>query len=475
MSNIRLGTSGHKFSFNNAGNSLRGNKFNVGGNITINAGGGSIEKECWAALFVTNPIDDRQKILTFKGQVYASICDWILGNNLFKSWSHVRTCSQLLWVSGKGGMGKTMLSVFLTQEFERRRQIPRQPENNAVVLYYFVDSREDKKNDATAVLRGLIYLLLRERQELMDYLLPEFEAQKDGLFSLKSIEALWRIFESMGLDASTGPVYCVIDGLDECTEDSLLHLLKKIKNFYIQQPQIFIDIHDPRNKVPGSQVPMAPGLRPNTPALKMVLVSREEPRFITEELADFPRIQVDIHCNASKAPSKPKRQLSTRAKQPTKLADIVSKVMKQRQSADHSTHAVPVLSSSTPDASLVSTSTMSTSTNVTSLEGSRVLPQPTLVSGTRPLTSDIPTQQQYRPPIMDAPPAIELHAESVVHPTVPASYATEAPLPSVQEEYVMDEEVEESDEEETADSANHEEAGGDPLHLYIAAKVEELS
>ena len=183
-----------------------------------------------------------------------------------------------------------MLSVFLTQEFERRRQIPEQPENNAVVLYYFVDSREDKKNDATAVLRGLIYLLLRERQELMDYLLPEFEAQKDGLFGLKSIEALWRIFESMVLDASTGPVYCVIDGLDECTEDSLLHLLKKIKNFYIQQPQIFIDIHDPRNEVPGSQAPMAPGLRPNTSALKMVLVSREEPRFITEELADFPRI-----------------------------------------------------------------------------------------------------------------------------------------------------------------------------------------
>ncbi|KAI9761775.1 MAG: hypothetical protein M1835_008115 [Candelina submexicana] len=246
-----------KASFAQAGNKIQGSiansgvgvfGMNVGGNFILNTGPSASEKgeRCLSALFVTNPLDDRAAIITTKGRVVAGTCDWILRHARFGSWKSHETRSQLLWVTGGAGMGKTMLSTFLTQQLEKNPDDPQ----NTVILYYFCNGQDNKKSHAIYVLRGLIYSLLRARPGLISILLPEYDIQKEALFSKTSIEALWRIFETMIRDSSAGNVYCIIDGLDECDHDSLWHLLKKIKNFYLDEEEARGDTRGPSNSGP---------------------------------------------------------------------------------------------------------------------------------------------------------------------------------------------------------------------------------
>lgn len=121
-----------------------------------------------------------------------------------------------------------MLSIFLSEEIERT--ITKESQN-AMFLQYFCDSKDEKRNTSIAIIRGLIYQLLslgtlHQRSKMAGHILPSFRIQKEYLFTSLSFETLWRIFETMLRDPILGsPVYCLIDGLDECEEASLVGVL----------------------------------------------------------------------------------------------------------------------------------------------------------------------------------------------------------------------------------------------------------
>jgi hypothetical protein len=73
---------------------------------------GSEEDKCLAALYLTDPRDDREKLMQAKGLRVDGTCEWIKTNDLYNSWLHSH--SQLLWLSGGPGKGKTMLSCILS-------------------------------------------------------------------------------------------------------------------------------------------------------------------------------------------------------------------------------------------------------------------------------------------------------------------------------------------------------------------------
>ena len=140
---------------------------------------------CLSALFLTNPRDDRETLITTKGPGVDGTCQWIKSHALYDSWlcSH----SQLLWLSGGSGKGKTMLSIFLATELEKMAR----PSQNKLFLQYFCDNKDEKRNTAVAILRGLISQLLQLRPKLFRHILPTFKIQKE---SLVSFETLWSIF-----------------------------------------------------------------------------------------------------------------------------------------------------------------------------------------------------------------------------------------------------------------------------------------
>ena len=104
---------------------------------------------CLAALFLTDPRDDREQLIQAKGSRVDGTCEWIKSNELYNSWLHSH--SQLLWISGGPGKGKTMLSIFLAEELERSAK------QNVLFLQYFCDNKDEKRKTAVTVVRGLIF------------------------------------------------------------------------------------------------------------------------------------------------------------------------------------------------------------------------------------------------------------------------------------------------------------------------------
>ena len=209
-------------------------------------------------------MEDREQLIQAKGSRVDGTCDWIKSNELYHSWLH--SLSQLLWISGGPGKGKTMLSIFLAEELERTAK----NSQDILFLQYFCDNKDEKRKTALTIIRGLILQLLKSRQKLFGHILPSFKIQKESLFAGSSFETLWKIFENMVHDPALGTMYCVLDGLDECDEASLEVLLRKFAALF---------------SVKTNESPVC--------HLNLIIVSRDLPDFIPELLSRFPRIRLD--------------------------------------------------------------------------------------------------------------------------------------------------------------------------------------
>lgn len=161
-----------------------------------------------------------------------------------------------------------MLSIFLSEELEHLAE----QSHGTISLQYYCDNKDERRNSASAILRGLIYQILKSRSELFKHIIPDFETQGEELFSFPS---LWRIFCDMLQDPDLGTVYCVLDGLDECDRDSLEFLLRKLRSLLLTD------------------------LGQHTVCrLKMVIVSRDLSDFLPELLSSFPHVTLDLNTAA---------------------------------------------------------------------------------------------------------------------------------------------------------------------------------
>jgi ankyrin repeat protein/nucleoside phosphorylase len=221
-------------------------------------------RDCLDVLRLTIPYDDRARLISTKTQRAEGTCEWIKDDKLYRLWLDLG--SQLLWISGGPGKGKTMLAIFLTEELAKVVE----PLKDAKLIFYFCDNQDEKRNTAIAILRGLLFQILKERPKLFKCILLDFETEKRAQDTITSLEALWRIFESMLRDPDFGTIYCVIDGLDECDEGSLQVLMRKLGGFFL-----------------------AYSSRSTVGDFKLIVVSRELPRPITAKLSRFPRLKLD--------------------------------------------------------------------------------------------------------------------------------------------------------------------------------------
>lgn len=184
-----------------------------------------LSQDCRKSLFRSlagDPADNRADFIAKYGRRVPGTCEWIKTNEMYLRWLSIP--SQLLWLSGSAGKGKSMLAIYLTQELELLAK-----DSETVASIFFFCTSSQKRDTAPAIMRGLIFQLIQKRPGLIDYLLPKFEIQRHSLFDDTAFEALWVIFEQMIRDPSLKKIYFVLDGLDECVPESLEILLDKLK------------------------------------------------------------------------------------------------------------------------------------------------------------------------------------------------------------------------------------------------------
>ncbi|UKZ54103.1 hypothetical protein TrVGV298_007909 [Trichoderma virens] len=222
---------------------------------------GTDSEKCLRALFITDPAIDRARLITSKGELVYGTCDWITQKKDFIEWR--ASDGGLLWVSGGPGLGKTMLSIYLTEYLSSCFR-SHDDEESHYSTYFFCDAKESTRNNAVAILRGLLFQLVQRKQEFLQHILPTYQIQKDQLFEQKSFEALWKYFLNMVNSLRISQVTCIIDGLDECDPKSLEPLLIKLSKITSMSPR-----------------------------LKMIILSREYPQCIKHSLGQFSRIRLD--------------------------------------------------------------------------------------------------------------------------------------------------------------------------------------
>ncbi|EQB43709.1 hypothetical protein CGLO_17599 [Colletotrichum gloeosporioides Cg-14] len=165
-----------------------------------------------ADLRITDPRDDKDRIEHTKGGLLRDSYRWILDNAEFQGWQNDAE-RRLLWVRGDPGKGKTMLLCGLIDELEGMGFEP---------VYFFCQATDARLNTATAVLRGLMYLLLLKMPSLIQYANDKHKYARKKLFEdVNSWTALRKIFIEMLHQRvqSLDNIILVIDALDECTTD----------------------------------------------------------------------------------------------------------------------------------------------------------------------------------------------------------------------------------------------------------------
>lgn len=162
---------------------------------------------------LTDPRDDKKRIENTKGGLLEDSYRWIIGNSEFTQWRNDRL-SPLLWIKGDPGKSKTMLLCGIINELSK-------PTFNTTLLsYFFCQAIDSRINNATAVLRGLIYMLISQQPSLVSHIQKKYDDAGKVLFEdTNTWVALSEIFTNMLQDSSLDGTYLIIDALDKYIED----------------------------------------------------------------------------------------------------------------------------------------------------------------------------------------------------------------------------------------------------------------
>lgn len=177
------------------------------------------EEKGWLSdLYWIDPRDEVEGIKGRKDKLVDASYQWILATNEYKRFAdwEESTGSNLLWINGQAGTGKTMLLIGIIQEL--MNQCLSDP-NSPQVAYFFFQGTADQLNNGIGALRSLIWMLVLQQPHLISHLREVYT--KSGYKAFENddaFEKLSRIFKSMVEDERLEPVYLAIDAVDECYE-----------------------------------------------------------------------------------------------------------------------------------------------------------------------------------------------------------------------------------------------------------------
>jgi hypothetical protein len=190
------------------------------------------DRQCLEDLRTTDPRDDKARIEKSKGGLLEDSYIWILENADFVQWRDDQK-NHLLWIKGDPGKGKTMLLCGIINELKKSTV------KTGLLSFFFCQGTDVRINNATAVLRGLIYLLIVQQPSLIRHIREKYDHARKALFEdVNAWVVLSGIFANILQDLSLKSAYLIIDALDECQTEDLPQLL----DFIIQMSSASSDV-----------------------------------------------------------------------------------------------------------------------------------------------------------------------------------------------------------------------------------------
>ncbi|CEJ87393.1 hypothetical protein VHEMI04400 [[Torrubiella] hemipterigena] len=184
------------------------------------------DRACIEALSKEDPRDDKARILSQKGGLLEDSYRWVFTNEDFQQWR--RRDNGLLWLRGDPGKGKTMLVCAIIDKLEASAWMVN-------VCYFFCQATDERISSGTAVLRGLIHMLVKQQPSLMPHLRKAYEDAK-LVEGRNTWVTLSQLFDKIVNDDQLDETYLLIDALDECITD--LTLLLGLVDKYASHPRI---------------------------------------------------------------------------------------------------------------------------------------------------------------------------------------------------------------------------------------------
>lgn len=150
--------------------------------------------------------------------------EWLLGKENFRRWKN-SSCNHLLWLQGKPGAGKNVLSACTINELNAN-EIPKD------CCYYFFTHSDKPRCTIAAFLLSMAWQMAFLHTDVFNTISRISKAWKDAKMGAVDHNPIWRrLFLDGVLKAKLGRTqYWVVDGLDECNNEAeLVDILSKVQ------------------------------------------------------------------------------------------------------------------------------------------------------------------------------------------------------------------------------------------------------
>ncbi|KAH9073482.1 hypothetical protein EDB83DRAFT_76113 [Lactarius deliciosus] len=142
---------------------------------------------------------------------HGGTAEWFFQGSIFAEW---KSAGSLLWIYGKPGSGKSILCSTVIQDILTLREA-----GSASMAYFYFDFRDLDKQHRRNLLPSLLIQLSAQSRPCCDILSRLYSAYDNG-GQKPSDSVMTQCLKDMLTIPNQGPVYIILDALDECPNSS---------------------------------------------------------------------------------------------------------------------------------------------------------------------------------------------------------------------------------------------------------------
>lgn len=169
---------------------------------------------------------------------YPGTCEWLPQRSSFSAW-YSGSASNLLWLRGYAGVGKSVMSKYIIAEvlksdyiWSRKPPSPeehQQPNHETFLVYFFCSERNRHLQSEHNILRSILHQMLLAAPLVVNKALQGFRRASANYTFVTNPSILWEAIQATLIATSWQTIYLVLDGLDEMASENLEGFAKGLK------------------------------------------------------------------------------------------------------------------------------------------------------------------------------------------------------------------------------------------------------